>query len=223
MLLAVDTSTHYLGAALYDETCVHGELTWISQNHHTVELAPAVKALFTHTELGIDGLKAVAVALGPGSFTGLRIGLAFCKGLALSCNIPIIGIPTLDVLAYGQPVTDVNLAVVLKAGRERLAVAWYQAEAGNWKPCGPPENLSHEAFISRIKPPSTICGEIDRVIANRIMELQEDVFITSSALALRRPSFLAELAWKRWKEGRVNDPTILKPIYLHHGQPIPEG
>ncbi len=223
MLLAVDTSTRYLGAALYDDSCVYGEMTWISQNYHTVELASVVKTLLDHSESGIEGLKAVAVALGPGSFTGLRIGLAFCKGLALSRKIPIIGVPTLDVLAYGQPVTDINLAAVLQAGRERLAVAWYRAESGKWTPSGNPENLTHEDFIERIELPSTICGEVSRKLAYRITERLEDVLIASPALSLRRPSYLAEMAWSHWLEGRIDDPTTLKPIYLHHGEPIPEG
>ena len=223
MLLAVDTSTQYLGVALYDGICVLSEFTWLSQNHHTVELAPIVESLFCHTEQGISGLNAVAVALGPGSFTGLRIGLAYCKGLALSCNVPIIGIPTLDVLAFGQPVTDVNLAAVLNAGRNRLAVAWYRAKAGRWRSKDDLENLTHEDFIKRIEPPSTICGEVSKTLASNISEHHEDVFIASPALSLRRPSFLAELAWKRWKGGQVDDPRTLKPIYLHHGEPIPEG
>lgn len=223
MLLAVDTSTRYLGVALYDGDRVLSETTWLSQNHHTVELAPIVEASFMRADAGIDGLEAVTVALGPGSFTGLRIGLAFCKGLALSCKIPIIGIPTLDALAYGQAVTDVNLAAVLQAGRSRLAVAWYRAEAGYWTPTGNLKNLTYQAFLDEIESPATICGELSEDLSRHIRETHEDVSIASPAQSLRRPSYLAELGWFRWKKGRVDDPMSLKPIYLHHGEPIPEG
>jgi tRNA threonylcarbamoyladenosine biosynthesis protein TsaB len=223
MLLAIDTSTQYLGVALYDGICVLSESIWLSPNHHTVDLAPTIEAIFNRTEQSITGLNAVAVALGPGSFTGLRIGLAFCKGLALSCNVPIIGIPSLDVLAYGQPVTDVNLATLLKAGRGRLAVAWYFAEAGKWMSKGELENLTYEDFVNQIESPSTICGEVSRDLVEMVLENHDDVFIASPAVSLRRPSFLAELAWNRWKDGDVDDPRTLKPVYLHHGKPIPEG
>ena len=99
MLLAVDTSTRAMGVALYDGARVLSEMTWISKNHHTIELAPTVEQALGHIGGGSDDLKALGVAIGPGSFTGLRIGLALAKGLALSHRLPIVGIPTLDVVA----------------------------------------------------------------------------------------------------------------------------
>jgi tRNA threonylcarbamoyladenosine biosynthesis protein TsaB len=223
MLLAVDTSTRFLGVALYNGVRVLGETTWLSRNHHTIELAATVNTLLTRTGIGVEELRAAAIATGPGSFTGLRIGMAFLKGLVLSRKIPLIGIPTLDVLAYAQPVTDVNLAAVLEAGRERLAVEWYRAEAGEWISNCTAENLSYHTFLNQIRPPATICGELNEVISNAITERYEDVFLASPARSLRRPSFLAELGWKRLKSGRIDDPRTLKPIYLHHGDPIPEN
>ncbi len=83
---------------------------------------------FTRAGLEIQNLKLLAVATGPGSFTGLRIGLAVAKGIALACHLPIIGIPTLDIVAESQPVSPgLPLAAVLQAGRGRLAVGWYTA------------------------------------------------------------------------------------------------
>ena len=96
MLLAVDTSTAQLGLALYDGATVAAELTWTSRARHTVELAPALSGLMSRVGLSMSDLSALAVALGPGSFTSLRVGLAFVKGLALARKLPIIGVPTLD-------------------------------------------------------------------------------------------------------------------------------
>ncbi len=121
MLLAVDTSTRWIGLALYDGSQVLAEDVWQSQNHHTVELAPAVASLLRRTESGAAGLSALAVALGPGSFTSLRIGLGLVKGMALALHLPLIGVPTLDILAASQPVQDWPLATVLQAGRGRIA------------------------------------------------------------------------------------------------------
>ena len=98
MLLAVDTSTRQMGLALYDGTQVIGEFLWHSRHYHTVELAPAVADLLSRSGLKMDAIQALGVALGPGSFTSLRVGLAFVKGLALARHLPIIGIPTLDVV-----------------------------------------------------------------------------------------------------------------------------
>lgn len=99
MLLAIDTSTHNVGIAIYDGIRVVSETIWASQDYHTVELAPAVAATLSRANYDIHNLKLVAVATGPGSFTGLRIGLALTKGIALACHLPIIGIPTLDIVA----------------------------------------------------------------------------------------------------------------------------
>ncbi len=104
MLLAVDTSTQQVGLAIHDGAQVIGEMNWRSKNHHTVEVATAIDHLFTRTGLQRDQLTGLAVALGPGSFTSLRIGMALVKGLALALHIPVVGIPTHDILASIQPI-----------------------------------------------------------------------------------------------------------------------
>ena len=86
MLLAVDTSTQTIGVALYDGVKILSEMVWISDQYHTVELAPTVESLMERSGVSLGVLKVVAVALGPGSFTGLRIGLAFAKGYARRCG-----------------------------------------------------------------------------------------------------------------------------------------
>ncbi|NTU55163.1 MAG: tRNA (adenosine(37)-N6)-threonylcarbamoyltransferase complex dimerization subunit type 1 TsaB, partial [Anaerolineales bacterium] len=103
MLLAVDTSTAQVGLALYDGGRVLAEFSWRSSQRHTVELAPAISELLTRCGTTMDDIHVLGVALGPGSFTSLRVGLALVKGLALSRHIPLIGIPTLDILAWAQP------------------------------------------------------------------------------------------------------------------------
>src|SRR5512134_1144294 len=98
LLLAIDTSTLMAGVALYDGVHVLSEIIWHSPNHHTVELAPVVADVLKRSGIKAPDLKALGVATGPGSFTGLRIGMAFAKGLALAWRIPLVGIPTLDIL-----------------------------------------------------------------------------------------------------------------------------
>ena len=88
MLLAVDTSTTQVGLAIYDGAQVLGEFAWRSGQRHTVELAPAVAELLARCALTINDVNALGVALGPGSFTSLRVGLALVKGIALSRHIP---------------------------------------------------------------------------------------------------------------------------------------
>jgi len=88
MLLAIDTSTDWIGLALFDGTRVLCEQTWRSQYYHTTELVPAISELFARTRARKSDLTGLGVALGPGSFTGLRIGMGVCKGMALALRLP---------------------------------------------------------------------------------------------------------------------------------------
>ena len=220
MLLAVDTSTRSIGVALYNGDWVLSESTWISKSHHTVELAPAVTETLLHVGADKTALKALGVAIGPGSFTGLRIGLALAKGLCLSHRLPLIGIPTMDVIAAAQPVEpDFELATVLEAGRRRLAIGWYHVQGGKWQSKDDLHNMTVEEFVESITEPVIVCGELNGEARQLLCD--KGVVLPSPAQCVRRPGVLAELAWKRWQAGKIDNPATLKPIYLHHGEPIP--
>lgn len=226
MLLAVDTSTRNIGLALYQEDRLLHETVWVSQNYHTMQLAPAVHEALALSGLQSDDLQAVAVATGPGSFTGLRIGMALAKGLALARHLPLVGIPSLDIVAASQPVEDLPMVAVLRIGRGRLAGCSYRSEKVPrsskfaWRASGALENFTAESLSERLSEPTIICGELseeDRLILRRNRQL---ALLASPAWSVRRPAFLAELAWKRWQSGDTDDPAQLTPIYLHHGDPI---
>ncbi len=221
MLLAIDTSTRVVGVALYDGIFVLSEVAWISKNHHSIELGPEVANTINRAGILSTDIMVIGVAIGPGSFTGLRIGLAFAKGLAFSRRIPIIGIPTLDALAAAQPVSDSLLAAILEIGRNRLAVGWYFGDGLEWKPTGKLQNITVDLFLERIQEPIKVCGELGIGLRRKLAEKGMEISITSPAQSMRRPAFVAELAWRRWKKDDIDDPARLKPMYLHHGEPIP--
>lgn len=221
MLLGLDTSTRMVGLALYDGVQVVSESIWHSRDYHTVELAPAVEEILLRAGLKTADLQALGVALGPGSFTGLRIGLALAKGLALARRLPLLGIPSLDILAAAQPVQGERLAAVLRAGRGRLAVGWYTPKGGTWRADGSIEILTAEALSERIEAPTQVCGELTEEEQRLLARRRKIVNLASPAHSVRRPSVLAELAWRRWKAGRVDDPRTLAPIYIHHNDPVP--
>lgn len=221
MLLAVDTSTRMVGIALYDGSQVWVEMTWSSHSYHTVELAPAVEAMLEKTGITIRELSALGVATGPGSFTALRIGLALVKGMAFSEHLPIVGIPTLDIVAAAQPLEKMPMACVLVAGRKRLAVGWYQVVDEKWESTGKLENLTLDDFAETIREPTLICGELNDEVRQRLGRKYKNVVMASPAHSVRRPAILAEMAWQRWELGDVDNPATLSPTYLHHGEPIP--
>lgn len=222
MLLAVDTSTQWVGLALFDGAQVLNETTWRTHNHHTVEVAPAMETLFKSTGIRPEGLQALGVALGPGSFTSLRIGLAVVKGLALALHLPVIGVPTLDVLAAAQPLRQqMPLAAILQAGRGRLAVGWYHSTSNGWQADGEAQIARVEELAQQIRKPTLVCGELNAEERQILARKRKNVLLASSAQSLRRPAVLAELAWKRWQAGQSDEVVGLSPIYLHVAEPIP--
>jgi tRNA threonylcarbamoyladenosine biosynthesis protein TsaB len=222
VLLALDTSTRNIGIAVYDGIQVLCESIWASHDFHTVELAPAVVETLSRAKVEIQALKFLAVATGPGSYTGLRIGMALAKGIALSRHIPILGIPTLDIVAESQPVSPgFSLVTTLQVGRGRLAVGWYISNGDRWQ-FNPPMRVMDALKLSRsIHQPTMICGELTEDQQHTLARKYKNVILASPAHSVRRPSLLAELAWRRWQAGDVDDPASLSPTYLPIGEPIP--
>lgn len=221
MLLAIDTSTRVVGVALYDGVQVISEVVWITQDYHTVELAPAVDQTLSKSDITVSDINAIAIAKGPGSYTGLRIGLAFVKGLSLVGQKTVVGIPTFDILAAAQPVVDKQMVTVLRAGRGRLASGWYRSNGDKWESTGKTEVITPQELSAQINRPTLVCGELTADERRLLGRKRKKVVLASPARSIRRPSFLAELGWERCLSNRVDDPVTLSPIYLHQNNPIP--
>lgn len=199
-LLAIDTATQFISIALHDGQQMVGEQTWYSPNHHTVELAPAVRTMLDQAGISFADLSALAVSVGPGSYTGLRIGVALAKGIAEARNLPLVGISTLDILAAEQPQSSGALILVLQAGRGRVTTARYMWRKGNWKLRGEPENMDWQTLIASIDGTACISGEISDEGRRAVEAAQAEgipVTLAPPVLRMRRAGFLAEEAWER--------------------------
>src|SRR5258708_4659554 len=134
MILAIDTATRMVSLALHDGEQIHAEMTWTTKNQQTVELMPAIKHLLARSQLNTSDLTVLAVSQGPGSFNGLRIGFSTAKGMAMALGLPMLAIPTLDVVAAAQPASSYKLIdkliAVVQAGRGRVCVGSYRWQAG---------------------------------------------------------------------------------------------
>ena len=158
---------------------------------------------------------ALGVALGPGSFTSLRVGLAFVKGLVLARHIPVVGIPTLDIVAAAIPLSNRRLAAVVQAGRGRLAVGWYVAGESEWQAEGPATVTTADELAEKIHKPVIVCGELSADERQRLARKYRNVSLATPAQCVRRPGLLAELAWQKWQAGKTDPVAALAPIYLH--------
>ncbi|MDE3089024.1 MAG: tRNA (adenosine(37)-N6)-threonylcarbamoyltransferase complex dimerization subunit type 1 TsaB [Chloroflexota bacterium] len=223
MLLAIDTATRVASIALYGADGVVGETTWRSRENHTVELTDQIVRLLDLSRVSKSDLKAIGVALGPGSFTGLRVGMSVAKGLALGSQIPLLGIPTLDVVAHAHAWQSLPIWAVLLAGRGRYSAARYAARRGAARrmsdyalvdAAGLVELACHAVSGDDKAARAFFCGDIDAALARHLTErLGARAVIASPARNARRAGFLAELAWARFQRGESDDTASLAPMY----------
>jgi tRNA threonylcarbamoyladenosine biosynthesis protein TsaB len=218
MLLAIDTSTELTGLACYDEAGLIGECTWVSGRNHTAHVLPQLDMLMAHTRRSAADVQAVAVALGPGSWSGLRVGLSIAKGLTLAGGLALIGVVTLDALAYQHQQPAMPVFPVIRLGRERFATARYEY-ADDWQRVSEYSNVSLDELCAGLDARAVVCGDLDaRMQAHIWDELGEGVSFPAPAANLRRPGYLAELAWQRWRAGATDQLASLEPLYL--GEPV---
>lgn len=224
MLLAIDTATKYLGLALHDGHTLLAEQAWRTGNRHNELLAVTIQQMLAASEVTVDDLTLIAVANGPGSYTGLRIGVAMAKGLASAKQLPLIGVSTLDALAAAQPFhhTRHRLIAVVEAGRGRVIAGTYHVKKGRWVAADEPDILRWEDLLDAEKLTETyyITGEInelglaaiDAARANQIA-----ITLMHPAYRLRRAGFLAQEAWRKYEVGDAHDfaPAKLLPVYMN--------
>src|SRR5258708_1204463 len=218
MLLALDTATRTLSLALHDGKRVCAEMSWNTLNQHTVELVPAVRDLMARASVSTADLTVLGVSQGPGSFNGLRIGFSMAKGLALARNLPLVSVPTLDIVAAAQPFFDGILVAVLQVGRGRICRGSYRWSASGWQGQDDLEILSWQGLLDNIHHETISSGEIDAQGYSELeqaMKIGTPIHLASPALALRRAGFLAQIAWERWTAGVPADAGSAAPLYLH--------
>ena len=218
MLLAIDTATQAASLALYASGCVRAEVTWLSTGRHTSELMPRIVWTIEHAGSGISDLTGLVVSIGPGSFTGLRVGLAAAKGLALANDLPIVGVPTLDVIAQAHAAHRSPLVAVLQAGRGKLATMRYARSArsrNGWRRQGELAVTTVDRIGEDWDRPMWLCGELDAAERASIQaRLGARLKLVDPAGSLRRAGYLAELGWQRLGAGEADDLDALQPIYI---------
>lgn len=129
-VLAIDTATRRLSVALVDSSGCIAEVNDESERIHSERLLPAIEATFNQAGLNLEDLTGVALAIGPGSFTGLRIGLATVKGLAFGSSLPIIGVSTLAGLASVVEPNKGFRGALLDAQRGEVYAGWSRGSIG---------------------------------------------------------------------------------------------
>ncbi|MDQ3656667.1 MAG: tRNA (adenosine(37)-N6)-threonylcarbamoyltransferase complex dimerization subunit type 1 TsaB [Chloroflexota bacterium] len=213
-LLALDTATDQAGLALFDGEQV-AEMSWPGGRRQTTSVLPALEGMLAQLDVAVDDIGAVAVAAGPGSFTGLRVGLSLAKGLAITGDRALVGVNTLDIAAAPYTEAGVPCVALVPAGRGRIVWSHY----GNHGAPTAPINSTFEEFlvVLRNHAAAIVVGELTTDQQARVAEVHGRV---TSMMAHRRLGVLARIGFDQWRSGQVDDPATLEPLYLH-GRPNP--
>jgi tRNA threonylcarbamoyladenosine biosynthesis protein TsaB len=214
-LLALDSSSEQASVALYDGDRV-AEVTWFAGRDQTATLLGEIDRLFSLVHSDVARVAVVAIAIGPGMFNGLRVGMSAAKGFVLGLDVPLIGVSTLDVAAHPFGGLGLPVLAAIAAGRGRLVWAEYRDVDGGYRQCVSPRNgtadelAAHAGRLAACLVTGELSPDQEAVVRDR-----PGVCVPPASGRLRRASALAELAWDRFQQGDLDDAVELEPVYVH--------
>ena len=224
MVLAVESATELAGVALADEAGVLATATVSRGRHHAESIAPAVDFVCRRAGVGLSELDAVGVDVGPGLFTGLRVGVGTAQALAFGLGRPLVGVSSLEVLAHAVaisgvalgtlvvPVVDARRGEVFAARLRTTAegVSWEQPEARR-----APEVLADE--LAGLGEPFVLTGDGARRY-REILGAVPGAISVGEILAFPPPGVLASLAVRKATAGEFHAPSTVLPHYLRDAE-----
>ena len=210
-LLALETSTLAGGVALLDGDRLVAEYVLDVSVTHSERLVASVDRVLGDAGWGRGDLAALAVSIGPGSFTGLRVGVSTAKGLAVALGIPIAAVPTLDAMAAGVPWAMLPVCPVLDARKGEVYASLYRWEAGGHRREWDYEALAPDelgARLDRLGSPVIVCGDGAASVRATVARL------LPSPARVPSPATVGALGMERLRLGDVVKPADLVPLYL---------
>ncbi len=214
-ILAVDTATKSCSVAVIDEKSVISEYSANHNDTHSKFLMGMIRDILNICHLSVNDLDGFAVTIGPGSFTGLRIGLSAVKGLALASRKPVVGVSSLEALAYQVFGTDKLLCPMMDARRSEVYAARYRFKDLKIEIEKPPVALSPEKAIENINEPCILTGDGATLYKDLIRDvLGPMAVITNFTQHLIRASTVGHIAMQRFKSNDTDDVSLIEPFYL---------
>ncbi len=221
-VLALDTSSIVASVAVMDNEKLIGEHIINHERTHSQKLMPMVEALMGNCDLTMEDIDLIAVAEGPGSFTGLRIGVATAKGLAHAMNIPVVGVSTLDALAFNLPFCEGLVCPILDARRSQVYTAIYKWEAGDLHSIEAPMAISLDELMEKLLARSErvifVGDGIEKNAEVLIKNLGNRAIFSPNTARMPRASSVAQLALQKAKDENLESFFALTPNYLRKAE-----
>ncbi len=217
-LLAMDTAGKVCTTALLKDETVVAEETVHRLLGQAEGLLPQIEQLLQNCQVKKEEIGAVAVSRGPGSFTGLRIGLATAQALAWAWGCKLLGVGTLEALAYNLPVEGLILSPLMDAQKGNYYQALYRFKEGSMEEIDPVAVVSKEEALARAAAcaePAYLLGEVQKL---RQEDLPAGVFLAPPALQQPKAVSVAYAALALGEKAAVDDPALLQPCYIRRSE-----
>ncbi len=216
-ILAIDTSTDYLSLAIMRDGKVIARFHRKCAMRHSSTLIPMIDKLLKKARAKLRSIDCFCLSIGPGSFTGLRVGVAAVKGFALALNKPVVAVPTYDAIAnniFTQKRMAGNgkeIAVIGDAKKEKIYAAIYRQDNGRFKNAGGYLLLKPSNFVKMIKRPTIFAGDGINVCGG----LLKDKIRLPERLWYPRAGIIAKLGLEKLRRGKTVNPDNLAPLYIY--------
>jgi len=220
-ILAIETATLVSSVALATADTLLAEITLQTKKTHSELLMPHIDKILAMAQVDKADIKAVAVSIGPGSFTGLRIGLATAKTLAYAMKVPLIGVPTLAALAYGCLVPGAILAPMLDAQKHNVYQAVFEWRNGELTELMPPTVMHIDEALNKLaeyNKPVVLMGEAAVLYRTKIQEVGNHLVLAAPHLIIQRAGSVATLGHILIKQGIQHDVMALEPLYIRRAE-----
>ncbi len=213
-ILGIDTTTKFLCLGIYDGARVY-EYNMELGTRHSSLLIPTIERVLDVLGWHISDIDYFACGLGPGSFTGMRVGLSTIKGLSWSLHKPIIGISTLDILARNASRVAKTIAPIIDAKRSLIYCSVYRIKNGGLKRMTPYLLLPKDGFLKKIPKDATLLGDALSLYKEDILRKIKNVKILDKDYWYPQAHNIVELALERIKEKKFSHAFEVEPIYLY--------
>ncbi|HWQ41192.1 MAG TPA: tRNA (adenosine(37)-N6)-threonylcarbamoyltransferase complex dimerization subunit type 1 TsaB [Desulfosporosinus sp.] len=220
--LTIDTTTKVTAIALAEDGQLVAEGFIHTSKTHSERLIPMLDQLFTAAAWTLQDLDMIGVVRGPGSFTGIRIGIATVQGLGQVLNLPLIGVVSLDALAWAGLGRTEDIVPILDARKNEWYTARYRWTRGEEKAecLTTPQALSKDQWLEQLKElnrPICFVGDAAAKSKERIEAvLGEKAIILPEYESLPRGAYAARAVWQRWQETGVGE--RVEPYYIRFSE-----
>ena len=212
-ILGIDTSSSSLSVAVMDNDLLKGEFTLNHKLTHSEQMMPLLDSLLSHLELKMSDIDLIGVSVGPGSFTGIRIGVAAANAMAMALDIPVVGISSLEAMAYTAGETAYTIVSTFDAQRDRFYFNAYRFENSELKALEAEDVLEKDDLIKKLESYDKVLLLGDAVFINE--ELPLNVKKAKRAVRYIRASSVCELAHRNYLLGMTG---FAVPVYLRKSQ-----